>query len=763
MLGGLGNNSARNARKIIPNLWVWGVNSNGQLGIRDVMNRVSPVRVDSSSTWSFISAGRLMAASRKTDGTLWSWGTQNEGELGLGDTSINRSSPVQIGTDTNWSIVSVGGTNTANTQFKAHVMAIKTDGTLWGWGANTNNTAQAFVSAAIGAGRLGTENTTSSSSPIQIATGSTWSAVSAGGVFTAAVKTDGTLWTWGQNTGGTSHPTGNLGLGDVISRSSPVQVGTGVNWSKVFCGALHMHSIKTDGTLWSWGANTAGQLGLSNAVSVSSPVQVGTDTNWSYITTTRVIGSSIVPSASTLAIKTNGTLWAWGLNTSGQLGLSDVTSRSSPVQVGTGTDWNYVICLNTATLATKKDGTRWAWGLNTSGLPWGSNYNTTSESAPMQLITTLWTAISARYTHVLGIQSNGSLWGWGSNNVGQLGLGDAIARSSTTQVGSDTNWSTVAVGESHSIAVKSAGSIWSWGVNSFGNLGLGDTATRSSPVQIGLLNNWTSKITAAQTYTLAIKNDNTLWAWGYSFFGMLGKGDTISYSSPVQVGTDSWDQITTGNYHSIGIRSNAIYGWGLNDNGQLGVGNASSRSSPVQIGALTNWSIASGGWWSSTMAIKTDGTLWGWGRNGSGELGLGNTVSRSSPVQVGTDTDWSKIKCGVFCAFAIKTNGTLWAWGANSSGQLGTGNTVNVSSPVQVGTDTIWSDIASGNSYTLGLKTDNTIWFWGFKTGGYSGDGIPLTSSSSPIQIGTLANWDTPFGTNTMGGTLKRRQNSLGF
>lgn len=139
MLGGLGKNSAQNARKIIPNLWLWGTNS--ALGLGDTLSRTSPARIDTKSNWESARTGRSTTVARKTDGTIWSWGLNTLGELGQGiATTTIISSPVQIGTDTNWSVISVGGSTSASANFRAHVMAIKTDGTLWGWGANQYNT-----------------------------------------------------------------------------------------------------------------------------------------------------------------------------------------------------------------------------------------------------------------------------------------------------------------------------------------------------------------------------------------------------------------------------------------------------------------------------------------------------------------------------------------------------------------------------------------------------------------------------------------------
>lgn len=319
-------------------LWTWGDGATyGQLGTNSSIAVSSPVQtIASGSNWKQISHSWTHMAAVKSDGTLWLWGYNGFG--GLGDnTSTARSSPVQtVAAGTDWKLVSAGSYSTA---------AIKTDGTLWTWGYN------AF-------GAIGDNTTTDRYSPVQtIAGGNTWRQVSCGKYFasTAAIKTDGTLWTWGY--GGY----GALGTNDTSTRSSPVQtIAAGTNWKFVDAGAYYMAAIKTDGTLWLWGRNNYGQLGDGTTTNNPSPVQtVSAGTNWKQVS----CGYRTVAS-----IKTDGTLWLWGANEYGQLGDNTRTPKSSPVQtVAGGSNWKTVAVGRQHTAAVKTDGTLWMWGVSSAG------------------------------------------------------------------------------------------------------------------------------------------------------------------------------------------------------------------------------------------------------------------------------------------------------------------------------------------------------------------------------------------------------------
>lgn len=349
-------------------VWCWGYDSNGQLGVTDVLGRSSPVQTVAGGTnWRQVDAGQYHTAAIKADGTLWLWGRNINGELGTNDLT-DRSSPVQtIAGGNNWRQVACGSQSTA---------AIKTDDTLWVWGRSSS-------------GRLGTNDLIDRSSPVQtIAGGNNWKQVSFRS-HAAAIKTDGTLWVWGENS------YGRLGTNDVLNRSSPVQtVAGGTNWKQVSCGYNHTAAIKTDGTLWTWGRNVFYGLGVFGT-DRSSPVQIAVGgTNWKQVSA----GNDF-----TAAIKTDGSLWCWGWNLYGQLGDNTRTNRSNPAQTAAaGTNWKQVYAGTDHTAAIKTDGTLWLWGRNNTG-QLGVN-NTADISSPVQTVAggTNWKRVSA-YTHTAAV------------------------------------------------------------------------------------------------------------------------------------------------------------------------------------------------------------------------------------------------------------------------------------------------------------------------------------------------------------------------
>ena len=344
--------------------FTWGGGASGQAGLGNTTLYSSPVQAG-TDTWTYVATGWSASGGIKSTGTLWMWGTNGSGRLGIG-ASGGVSAPTQVGALTNWLKVSCTYSS----------YGIKTDGSLWAWGYNAH-------------GQLGQGNTTTVSSPVQVGALTDWLATASSYEFAIMTKTDGTLWAMGRN----HH--GQLGDGTTGDKNSPVQIGALTDWLSIACGQYTSFGVRSSGTMYSWGISGAGNFApnlgqnRSGAPSSSSPTQIGALTTWLAV----AAGTYNI-----LAVKTDGTLWAWGVN-----GFGTANNASSPVQVGALTTWTNKIAAG-------------------SGSASGD-------------------------TMMAGIQSDGTLWTWGYNNYGQLGDGSTVTTSAPAKVGVLTTWLSVSAGK----------------------------------------------------------------------------------------------------------------------------------------------------------------------------------------------------------------------------------------------------------------------------------------------------------------------------
>ncbi len=315
--------------------------------------------------------------------------------------------------------------------------------------------------------------------------------------------------------------------------------------------------------------------------------------------------------------------------------------------------------------------------------------------------------------HAVVVKPDGTLWSWGSNAfqvVGAEGEVGSQVNFPGHQLSSDTNWNYITATQFYSLGIKNDGTLWAWGTNYYGQLGIGSYTSAYYPTQVGTDTDW-KHVEAGEFTTMALKADGTLWGWGNSVY--CGNGSTLNRSSPARIGTDSdWKSLAFGMAHGIAIKTNGtLWGWGSNVNGE--VGNDQFTMNIRQVGSDSDWKDCYAGHINSG-AIKNNGTLWMWGSNEYGQIGIGTTATKPViPKQVGAATNWKTISIGARSCMALKTDGTIWSWGANDTYILGTADSNLCSTPTQRGTGTDWESVSLGYTCAYALKTNKQLWACG--------------------------------------------------
>jgi len=741
----------------------WGYNYYGQLGDGTTTQRNTPAPVPGLTGVVSIAAGYNHTVALKNDGTVVTWGDNSQGQLGDG-TTTNRLTPTSVPGLTGVVAIAAG---------QYHTVALKNDGTVVAWGYNFN-------------GQLGDGTTTSRYTPTPVPGLTGVVSIAAGSSHSVALKSDGTLVAWGYNY------FGQLGDGTTTSRSTPTSVLGLTGVVSIAAGSSHTVALKTDGTLATWGYNSFGQLGNGTTrTSRSTPTTVPGLTG---------VVAIAAGSIHTVALKSDGTLVAWGHNGYGQLGDGTTTSRYSPTPVPGLTGVVAIAAGYAYTVALKNDASVLAWGPNTYGQL--GDGTTTKRLTPTQL-PRLSLNINTYNVISLVSGSNGTITpantaiNTGSSATLTIAPASGYLLDTLTDNGTDvkanvgdSTYTISNITDFHTVVATFAKSICSIsGSVTGGNGSISPTSTTANygsnatfiitpdagyRLAILLDNGFsvtervsgnsynitnvsadhaivavfientsptvTPQLSAASNHTVALKNDGTLVAWGDNYSGQLGDGTTTNRLTPTPVpvpGMTGVVAIATGQYHTVALKNDGtLLAWGYNYSGQLGDGTNTSRYTPTPVPGLTGVVAIATGD-SYTVALKNDGTLVAWGYNYSGQLGDGTNASRYTPTPVPGLTGVVAIVAGNSHTVALKNDGTLVAWGYNSSGQLGDGTTTSRYTPTPVPGLTGVVAIAAGFDYTVALKNDGTLVAWGYNFNGQLGDGT-TTSRSTPTPVPEL-------------------------
>ncbi len=670
-------------------VWAWGSNLYGQLGSGGTEAANPPAQVVRLSDVAAVAAGGGHSLALRQDGTVWGWGSNALGQIGDG-TTIDRGAPTLVeGLD---QVVAI-----AAGPVGPHSLALRADGTVWGWGENfwlAPQDNQPIVRTFLTPTRIeGLEGV---------------SAIATGVRHALARTSDGSLWAWGRNCEG---QLGNGAKADCSTLNAsgivaPAPV-SGLGPVSAFAAGDRFSLAATeDGAVWGWGIDSFGQLGGGTRDS----------SNVAVLAPRRVVGfdAPLALAAGqdhSLGLAANGAVWSWGANLEGELGNgSRAVPSASPVPaIGVG----QVIAISASrahSLALREDGSVWEWG--------GALVNARAVSSPRPQPAALArpndvVAIATSTSHNLALRADGSLWAWGWNAYGQLGSGTTISAGTPIRVTALSGVAAVDAGAFHSLALLTDGTVWSWGRNCCGELGsdaLNGLTANPTPRQVPGIDAATA-VAAGTSHSLVLRADGSVWSWGDAGFGQLGDPRLESRHLPARIeGLDEVIAIAAADMHSFALRADGtVWAWGRNAEGELGLGSVSEEhclciATPTRITDLDSVvAIASGA--RHALALRQDGSVWAWGTNRAGQLGDGTQLPRPAPVQVPNLTEVTAIAAGAGHSLALRADGTLWAWGDNRAGQLGADASVDRrSSPSQVmGVEQVTA-IDAGELHTLAIR-----------------------------------------------------------
>ena len=708
-------------------VWGWGNNYVGQLGNNSDIYQCTPVSIYGHHTFCSIAAGDGYSLAIDNHNVVWCWGYYGGGVLGSNNSNYIQWTPVKVFQCKNKVLISAGYN---------HSLAIRNDifrnGVTWGWGNN--------YSGQLGDNNAGTNQCT----PVSIYLNynniiHNFCKISAGYQYSLAINNFGVIWGWGYNL------QGQLGNNETTSQNTPVSIlkydkridllTETYSIDKIFCsieaGGGFSLGLDKYGKVWGWGYDNDGQLGNNEngfGNNKLTPVSI-----CGYNKTFCKISAG---SYHSLGIDKYGKVWGWGSNYDGQLGNNSNTNEYTPVSICNYQSFCSIYAGHNFSLGLDNYGMVWSWGDKYDG-ELGNNDDFNCQSVPVQVCGNhTFCKIDTGRHFSLGIDYKGQVWGWGSNDYGQLGSNNIVYYCTPVSITYDMpdnhnrTFCSISAGEFHSLGIDNHNMVWSWGYNWAGQLGDNTLIDRCTPVLI-YGNRTFCSISAGYDYSLAIDNHNIVWGWGYYGGGRLGSNNnTTNQCTPVTIyGNKKFCKISTSD-HSLGIDNRGIaWGWGYNYGGQLGINNTTDQCTPVSVLAFnTNvfCSISAGKqYWEGgnhSLALDKYGMTWCWGENNKGQLGNNSSTNECTPVSIcGGNKTFCQISSGGFHSLGIDNHGKAWGWGYNFQAQLGNNSNSDEWTPVSIFGNHTYYSISAGQFHSLGIDKYGKVWGWGYNYFGQLG------------------------------------------
>ena len=691
-------------------VWCWG-SVQGATGLDSSVHTdiFSAVRVEELGSGVVeIAAGDDYSCARKSNGEVWCWGANWDGQLGEGTLPTaaitNIKGPVQTDFPSFTTAIRVASGG-------SHTCATTVDGLLWCWGSNEN--AQLGIP----------DGSTLSPLPTNVQVlGNDVVDVGAGRASTCAIRADGSLWCWGSN------ECGQLGLGTVgaVAVDPQPAVGLPAAVRQVALGARHACAVLVDGTVWCWGNNFGGQLGTGSVATAS----LGEPIPQQVVGLGHSASSITAGTEHTCILDDAGEVHCWGSDAMGQLGDgpngADAANESpSPVRADIDS------CGHVGELP-DVDG-----GAVDAGIADAAASDAATIDAGTAPLPSCAIDLSLGMRHSCARLMDGTLWCWGDNQVGQMG--DGTVRSPVRQPAPAASLdaaTATSAGDFHTCGLQSTGEIWCWGLAIRGQLGSDwPDLIATTPVQADAPGEAFVSVSAGAGASCGIHESGALWCWGveqapHPFWSAQPKPIA---GLPIVIAA------TLGTHHGCALDgTHALWCWGGNSHGQLGNGTFEDAAAPTLVEGLVNGVREASAGYMTTCAIDAVGDLWCWGASWHGTLANGTTGDyAATPLHITDLAGVSHVDVGAGHVCAVLEDGSLWCWGVNSHGELGLGMPSNAeASPAEVtGLSTTTSRVACGWSHTCALLTDGSVWCWGWNDAGQVGDGTNGTDRASPAQV----------------------------
>ena len=630
-----------------------------------------------------ITAGAGHSCALAAGGVAHCWGGNSWGQLGNG-TSTSHTRPARV---------SMGnGLRTIDAGF-SHTCGITTSGRAYCWGM--------AIGDQLGIGEGGNYQAT----PVPLAQGLVFVAISAGGYHTCGLTGDGAAYCWGQE------EVGQLGDGTLTRRNTPAAVAGGLVFKAISAGGNHTCAIATGGAAYCWGGNGSGALGDGTLTDRSTPVAVSGGLLFQAIS---------AGNGTTCGLTADGAAFCWGQDAwSG--------SRTAPVAVGGGLVFKSIVVGYRHACGFTAGGTAYCWG--DDGLGQLGDGTQTSRRTPVAVSGGLvFQAAGAGDSHTCGLSASGTAYCWGSNSVGQLGDGRANALAGPVPVAGGLVFQNISASECHTCGLATGGTVHCWGDNAAGQLGDGSGTNQASPVAVGGGPAFQA-ICTGFGHSCGLSTSGAAYYWGLLWY----EGPTVL---PRAVsGGVLFQAISTGRGHTCGLSAGgAAYCWGDNAGGQLGIGRTGGGSaSPVQVSGNVELQAVVAGWF-HTCGLSAGGSAYCWGQNLFGRLGDGGTTDRSSPSAVSGGLLFRTLTLGDLHTCGIAVDGATYCWGVGHA--LGDGTRTISTSPVRVAGNLVFQAISAGKGHTCALTTSGAAYCWGLNAAGQLGIGAPSFGEiTAPVPV----------------------------